>query len=126
MDSVTFRKNAEKLYLATGSAAENNYFVDIKMKNAKRNTSSTQKSSDKPIRTFLKRGAAIILGTILASFYPVAKGIYDDVAMNKQTNKFQSVQIGENKASISELKKKMDDIHWYLIKRNNVKVPQSN
>ena len=100
-----------------------------------RNSSSSQKNSDKHsseefIHTWLVRAAKAILTVILTGLVGIGTGIYQDVKalqtedkLNKQTINEQETKIKGLGTKLEAQAKQINDIHWFLIQRNNVKVP---
>lgn len=96
-------------------------------------STNNSNSEEKFLRTLLQKGAKVILpiifggiATFFWSFYRDVQGVLANDAVQDekiiQVNKSHQSLKAENK----DIKNQVNEMHWYLIKRNNVKVPRKD
>lgn len=75
---------------------------------------------EKPMKEapWFKHIGKVLLGAIALGMYQAFTGAYQDFANLKANDKIQNKKI-------SAVEKKVDDLHWYLIRKPGVKIPKS-
>lgn len=83
----------------------------------------TKKLDKDLLNTWLVRGAKAILTGAVAVTGTFIFEVYNDVVDLQANEKVQNVKIEAVIKESNDTKKKIDDLHWYFIKKNNVQVP---
>lgn len=88
-----------------------------------KNTDSSGKHFNRELlNVWLVRGAKVLLTAFIAGLGPFVFDIYNDVRDLQAHEKIQDVKINSVKVKQSSISTKIDDLHWYLIRKNDVKI----
>ena len=85
----------------------------------------TEKVLNAFINKWLVRGAKFLLTVLVGGMITLATTLNQTVNNIKADSQVQKEKIEENTKNIEVFKKQIDDLHWYLIRANHVKVPEN-
>lgn len=88
---------------------------------------TTEQETEKALEHFINKwlviGAKCILTALVGGLITLGTTLNTTVSNLKAASNLQKEQVKKNTEAVSEIEKKIDDLHWYLIRANNVKVP---
>lgn len=88
-----------------------------------KNTDSSEKHFDrKLLNKWLARGAKSLLALFIAGIGPFILGVVNDIKDLQAHEKVQDIKIQVVEEKEIATSEKVDDLHWYLIRRKDVKI----
>ena len=99
----------------------------MEMMSAMKNTDYSGKHFNKELlNVWLVRGAKSILTAGAVWTVAFVTGIYNDVQDLQANERVQEIKIESVKNKQKNISDKVDDLHWYLIRRKDVKIDKED